>query len=482
MAGLGIGLLLGARGGPSLSRPVFDPATRTASGRAPRGATVIVLLDGMPVGTATTSALGRWSHQLGTAPSPGQALAARTEITSPATVIGPGYAASGETVRRLAGFGGDQGNQIRPSDGTKTAFNVRKRFYTPVPIPNPEVAYTGFHYNSGAEFDYPNEATYHSAIELPDGTIRDMGAPVTVVPGTILARSEKAAGFTVPAGFYWIRTHGRVPSGGRWSYTDAFRSANAGHMEEGVDLVDKATSGTIGNATQQLPAAAIGLVGDMSSSHRLFALAGDSISQGIGGYSHGAAPGLALGILAGLVVQTGTGSVLHLGRSGASAQANRATYTRRIALMQALGVTDIFCDLGVNDMSSSSSAATLKGHLTTLFGAFKAAIPSVRIYQSTITPSTVATAPITEGNQTVPAAMQDGRRLAFNADLRTGGFGSLLAGFVEFALPAQLPGDPHLWRAGFASDTGNPGSQQHPNAAGGEAIILAAAAENALAI
>ncbi|KQQ80723.1 GDSL-type esterase/lipase family protein [Aureimonas sp. Leaf324] len=484
MAGLGIGLLLAARGGSALSRPAYDPPSRTASGRAPPGATVTVLLDGASAGSATTSAEGRWTFAFAAAPVAGQRIAARAEVTSASLRVAAAEAGAtgGNTVRRLAGFGGDQGNQIRPSDGTKTTFNVRKRFYTPVPIPNPEVAYTGFHYNSGAEYDYPNEATYHSAIELPDGTIRDMGAPVTVAPGTILAKSEKAAGFTVPAGVFWIRTNGRVPPGGRWHYTDAFRSANIGHMEEGVDLADKAVSGSIGNASQQMPASAIGLIGDLPASHRLFALAGDSLSQGVGGYSHGTAPGLALGILAGLVLESRAGSVLHLGRAGASAQANRTSYARRIALMQALSATDILCDLGVNDMSSSSSATVLKGHLTTLFTAFKAALPAVRIYQSTITPSTTATAPVTDSNQTVPAAMQDGRRLAFNADLRAGGFGPLVTAVVEFALPAQQGGDPHLWKAGYASDTGSPGAQQHPNLTGGEAIVVSAAAQNALAL
>ncbi|RIY02600.1 SGNH/GDSL hydrolase family protein [Aureimonas flava] len=481
MTGLGIGNLLGARAASLPSRPAYDAASRRASGRAPPGAAVTVLVDGVSAGTATADAQGTWSHVLGTAPGAGQAIRARAEVTSAARLVAT-PAATAATVRRLAGFGGDQGNQIRPSDGTKTTFNVRKRFFSPVKIADPEVAYTGIHYNSGAEYDYPNEATYHSAIELPDGTIRDMGAPVTVAPGTILARSQKAAGFTIPAGFYWIRTCGRVPAGGKWHYTDAFRSANVGHMEEGVDLADKAAAGSIGNASQQMPAAAIGVIGDMPASHRLVALAGDSISQGVGGYSHAGAPGLAIGILSGLVLQSGVGSVLPLGRAGASAQANRAHYAKRIALMQALGVTDILCDLGVNDLSSSASAAALKAYLTTLFNAFRSALPDARIYQSTITPSTSATAPITETNQTVPAAMQDGRRLAFNADLRGGGLAPLVAGVVEFALPAQLDADPNLWKAGYASDAGNPGAQQHPNQTGGEAIVASAAAANPLAL
>ncbi|KQQ85083.1 SGNH/GDSL hydrolase family protein [Aureimonas sp. Leaf324] len=399
-----------------------------------------------------------------------------------AGIITPGAGGGGSTIRRLAGFGGDQGNQIRPSDGAKNSFNVRKRFYTPVPIPNPEVAYTGIYYNSGNEYDYPNEVAYHSTIELPDGTIRDMGATITVAPGTILAKSSKADGFTIPAGFYWIRTNGKVATGGLWYYTDAFRGTNVGNMEEGVDLSDKAATGTIGNASQQMPAAAIGVIGDMPAARRLFALTGDSLSQGVGGYSHATAPSLALGVLAGLVLQRDVGSVLHLGRAGASALANKDKYAKRIALMQALGVTDIFSDLGVNDLSSTSSAATLKTNLTALFTTFKAVMPSVRIYQSTITPSTTATAPVTENNQTVPTAMQDGRRLTFNADLRAGGFGSLLAGVVEFAIPAQLDADPNLWKAGYASDSGSPGAQQHPNQTGGEAIVAYAAGQNALAL
>ncbi len=138
MAGLGIGLLLSARGGSALSRPAYDPPSRTATGRAPPGAVVTVLLDGASAGSATTSAEGRWAFAFASAPAAGQRIAARAEITSASLRVAATEAGAtgGDTVRRLAGFGGDQGNQIRPSDGTKTTFNVRKRFYTPVPIPN----------------------------------------------------------------------------------------------------------------------------------------------------------------------------------------------------------------------------------------------------------------------------------------------------------------------------------------------------------
>ena len=399
-----------------------------------------------------------------------------------AGIITPGASGGGSTVRRMMGFGGDHGAQTRISDGTKNTFNTRTRFYTPIPIPNPEVVYSGFVYNSGAEYDTPNDVTYHSAIELPDGSITDVGASVTVAPGTVIAKSGKMQGFTIPAGSYWIRTSGKVATGGKWYYTDVFRSTNVGNMEEGTDLVDKAASGTIGNASQQLPMAAIGVIGDAPLSHRLFGLTGDSISIGVGGYSNQTAPSLARGILAGLVLARGLGSVVQMGRAGASAAANIGNYAKRTAFMLAVGVTDLLCDLGINDMSSTSSAATLKTNLTTFLGAFRSAMTGVRIFQSTLTPSTTATAPITESNQTLPTPMQDGRRLTFNADLRAGGLSTVLTGVVEFAVPAQLDADANLWKAGYASDAGSPGAQQHPNQTGGEAIVAYAAAQNSLAL
>lgn len=199
----------------------------------------------------------------------------------------------------------------------------------------------------------------------------------------------------------------------------------------------------------------------------------------VGGYSHPTATQIARGILAGLVLQSSLGSPVHVGRPGASALANKGNYSRRIALMAALGVTDLFCDLGINDMTSSSGAVALKNDLTALFNALRTGLPGVRIFQSTITPATSAATPTTDSNQTNFSSMTDGRRLTFNADLRAGGLGSLINGVVEFALPAQLVADPNLWKAGFTSDgNGTLATQLHPNQTGGDAIVASAAAHS----
>ncbi|WP_061933412.1 SGNH/GDSL hydrolase family protein [Aureimonas sp. AU22] len=111
MPGLGIGNLSGGRSASLPSRPVYDAATRTASGRAPAGATVTVLLDGIAAGTAFASPSGTWSHAFATAPAIGQAVTARAEVTSPHCVVASGSignaSASGlpASVVNLAAFG-----------------------------------------------------------------------------------------------------------------------------------------------------------------------------------------------------------------------------------------------------------------------------------------------------------------------------------------------------------------------------------------
>lgn len=442
-------------------------------------------ISGAPSGVSINPASGQVS---GTPSTTGSATITVTDALGASASLTGGAAPT--TVRRGAGWGMDGGNRSRPSNGTNNSFNVIKRFYTPVPIANPCVTFAGFHWSSAAEFDNPSNQTFEVSLRVGStilGQLTKNGSTTIVVPpGTVEMDSDALAGVTVPAGWVEMIYNCRVPSGQLYYYTDFFRSAGAGRVEEGVDLASKVlTPDTIGNATQYLPAGPIGIKGDMTVAHRMFMLPGDSISVGVGGYSHPSFPGVVLGILAGLIASRDTASTayIHFGRSGAAAQQVRDNMTKRLQLAAWLGVTDSFSDLGINDLQNYS-AAQVTTSINIMVDNEKAALPNCRRYHTTITPSTTITStPTSDTNQTTTAALQDGRRNTFNTGLRNGTltFSPKLAGVVEFAIPAQNALNADWWVAGYCSDS-IAGQALHPNQTGGAAIVTSANASNPLSL
>ncbi|KAA0685985.1 SGNH/GDSL hydrolase family protein [Neorhizobium sp. P12A] len=376
----------------------------------------------------------------------------------------------------MIGGGGIGAAQNRKSNGTNNSFNVSHRIWSPIPITNPELSAQGFCYNSGAEFNLDNTVTLHGAIKGSDSIVYDCGT-ITVNPGDIDVRTSKLTGVTIPAGFIDIIYHGTVPNGGFYYLTDYFRNAaKFWLMEEGVDLVDKTLSGTIGPGSNNLPAGFVGIIGDAPLAHRLIAIDGDSISVGVGGYGH---PTIytAIGICAGYIVDRGTASYFHTGFAGAAAAQNKSNYAKRAAYMASVGVTDTYCDLGVNDLNAASNAATLKADLIVLHDYIRSIVPGVKVWQSTITPSTTVTGPpSSDTNQVVPSPINDGRRNTFNADLRAGGLGTHITGFVEHAIPAQSTTNSDWWGIGYSNDG------LHPLQAGGNAIVTAVSAANPMGL
>lgn len=377
----------------------------------------------------------------------------------------------GALVRRMSGTLNDLPNSTRGSNGTNTTANFRIYRYTKDAQANPSMAFAGFKTAAGVENNIENSITYDNLyFELPSGTMVPV-SDVTVAGGTILAESSRAS-ITIPAGTgYWLRGRVNVASGGKYYYTDRGNNATIGSgFEEGVGLAARTTAGAFTSATGNIPGP-VGVMADMPAGGRLFGLVGDSISQGVGGYSKplagtlGAAPGGDAGYMAGYV--SGKFDYLHLGRSGAGAIAERTNYAKRAAFMFAVGVTDVWCNLGINDLNGSNLAATnTRNAIATLFGVLKGTGTTVlRIYQSTITPGTTITGPpSTSTNQTVLTNLQDGRRAAFNDFVRQITIAGQ-DGFVEAAIPAQNATTPDYWGDGYSSDG------LHPLQAGGAAIV-----------
>lgn len=94
------GFQIGAVGTSLPSRPSYDAATKTASGKAPPNATVTVYVNGTSVGTATANAQGVWSFVFTTAPTQGQTITASATVTSPGSVV-PGTGPTPITAYKL---------------------------------------------------------------------------------------------------------------------------------------------------------------------------------------------------------------------------------------------------------------------------------------------------------------------------------------------------------------------------------------------
>jgi len=146
------------------------------------------------------------------------------------------------------------------------------------------------------------------------------------------------------------------------------------------------------------------------TAQRLFAIVGDSISVGVGGYVSpltgplGSSPGGSIGYVAGYLGNSGLANFQHYGRSGYAAKSAAADFKLRTAFVAASGVTDVVDELGVNDMfASNESAAQLIGYQQTLLANLQSGAPNVTSYWvGTVTPevNVIAPTPTSECNFT----------------------------------------------------------------------------------
>lgn len=383
------------------------------------------------------------------------------------------------TTRRMVGTRNDFGNTDLVSNGTNNSFNFRIYKYAVAPIVDPSVVYAGWTRGTGAETDYPNSVTYHTSIELPDGTIHELlksgSANHVVVSGDIFNESDRLTGFTIPIGGYWLRGHGSVANGAFY-YASSYplnSTLNDG-WEEGVGLTDKTLSGTVGSTAAKM-VMPVGLMGTVPQSRRCFGLVGDSISVGQGGVFNpltggviGVGYGGGVGYLAGYL--DGMFDYLHLGHGGdGSTGYTFSVITRRVHFTQLANITDLWSEMGVNDMDGQNkSAVTIQLAHATMFTNWKSIAFSVqRIYQSTVTPDTTlspTTPPTSDTNQSTAAHLVDGRRLTLNNTIRALGITGQ-TGFVEVSLGAENTLNNNWWIAGYSDDG------LHPNQTGDNALI-----------
>lgn len=83
---------------------------------------------------------------------------------------------------------------------------------------------------------------------------------------------------------------------------------------------------------------------------------------------------------------------LNLGIAGTQARSNLAAkMPGRLALMAAAGITHVFADYGVNDITSGRMAAQIAGNIQSIAAGIKPAMPTVKLVWTTITPRTAGT-------------------------------------------------------------------------------------------
>lgn len=361
--------------------------------------------------------------------------------------------------------------------GTGNSFNSRRFCVANQTIRNPSAVFVGYFITATAETNIGNDVVYHTAIEYPAGVVHEFtvggtGVSLTVPDGSLWSETDKIQGLIIPQGaHFWVLCHG-LASGVFYS-GDYFTTLTGSKNAMGTDLADLVlTPASMSNAGGQM-AGPVALMGDVAPSVRSFALVGDSLSVGGGGYSSA---------FGGQGYMAGYGdlkySYCHFGISGAQAAVAKSTYTNRISFMRRAGITDIWSELAVNDLTiANNSAATLKADLAALFALFAASVTTaIRIWQSVCTTRTSISGggAASDVNQAASATLSDGRRQTFNTSAIALGITGQ-TGAVDFHSTVDNALNQNWWVADYVDDG------VHLNQTGGAAVVSRLVTDNALA-
>ncbi len=369
------------------------------------------------------------------------------------------------------GYGGYTG-----SDGTDTDSNSRIGSFneTGATVTKLRGYFTNWFANQTNEQDGYNSITVRAAVEYPAGTFTPLtfsGASSVAIAASgssSLAESDEATLATaIPAGAqYWVRTFVSVASGGKWPQGYLIAASGGSGMGEAADFstgVDRTASGTITNAAPSSTRRGYGPVAIKATAFsgspvaKAFAGVGDSLIMGSTDALDAIASGHGnIGYLGKAV--SGSYPYINLGIAGTTAMNNvPANFTRRAALLAKIGVTHIFSDWSINDLTASRTAAQLAGNVSSIAQGFKTAVPGVKVIWATLTPYTTSSDGWkTTANQTIrttPSGAFTGGsssiRSQFNATLRGGISG---VDFVfDAADNAETARDSGVWRAGEGS-------------------------------
>lgn len=232
--------------------------------------------------------------------------------------------------------------------------------------------------------------------------------------------------------------------------------------EAGTALTDKTLSGTVvGTVAGFGPSAVLGSV--TSPRNACVAVLGDSISVGAsdGNFAAHGGTGIYGRSCDNLVPCMG------MGVTGSSATNQQGHTAMRTDLMAKAGVTHAIVEYGTNDLTSAT-VANITTWLNIIHAAIKTAIPTAKVYQTTIIPRTTSTDGwTTTGNQTPVTGFTGGagsNRATLNAAIRSlTGFASL-TGFLEMADALESTRNSGLFVAGAShTDVQSTGSHTSQN-------------------
>jgi len=334
-----------------------------------------------------------------------------------------------------------------------TLFNARSYHYARGAVTSLRVVYGGWYTNISGGFnldiDSVGSAVIRASVEYPVGTftqIRWGGAVEAAFPhgGGLLISDPVSVAIPKDAKFYIRRYFNGTGSCyiEQSSFTPATQLTDlTGGDATSFDSGDLTMGGTIVDSGSFAPAPPLAILAQ--TSHPSFALVGDSRVQGAGdiieanvGDSGELARGI--GLTHGYINMGVWGDTLALYLEGNNSR-------RRRALIQFC--THVVSELGINDVESGVSVATMKANIGVLRNL--AEIRAKSFYHSTyVTETTSTDGWATTANQTVSGF--EAQRLELNTWIRGGGDG-LFTGYVD-PCPA-VENTPGIWKApGYTVD------------------------------
>lgn len=305
---------------------------------------------------------------------------------------------------------------------THNSFRVWQISYVPITkiriaIPNWYVSASPNSIETGAG----SAMTCLLSVEYPKGTFTritwgDGGATSGTIADGDTGYAEMTLPFTIPP-FTYFRIAGDCTwtGAGRALSTTFSNNCDRGNGDEyfvGAGADNTMNSTYMGTATNYagmfMPIAVMSM-----STKAVWAVLGDSIAAGVNDtfFDPNGGRGIAGRPLAQHVPH------MNFGLPGDRADKFIASHDKRLAVLQAAGVTGVILELGVNDLNNARTSANLLADRTTIRGYF----PTATIWDTTITPSTTSTDTFkTAANQTVVNSGYNTARTTFNDALRQG--------------------------------------------------------------
>lgn len=287
-----------------------------------------------------------------------------------------------------------------------------------------------------------------TAVITPGGFL--VSDPVSLPPGVVKGT------------IFRTRTYVSVASAGqKWPLGMATANTDNEGVVAGSDLTD---TGTIANSFSNA-FGPVAILGSPTTPQPSVAIIGDSISDGQADNTYGT--GTDPGYIQRALFDANLGYV-PIGKPGERANqfVAAALFSRRFPVVA--GVTDAIAQYGINDVNGATPLATMKSDAVSLWTAV--ANRKVRVWQTTITPSTTSSNTVPAVNDAIRTAFNDWIRDGSPIDattkvpvatgasgaLRAGQTGHPLSGYFEIADLAETARNSGIWKTGYSADGTHP--------------------------